>query len=165
MGSGIARMVLAKPGLELVGAFSKRAHRGGMDLGEVIGLDRSLGIPINTDLEKVIEETRPEVAIQATYSRATDAAVDISLPAVRRDRAAMASVIRPGQASDPAGVANAHECGFDNGTVCGQCPLPDMAPHPAEEGVRRIRLRPGAMRRACWACCLWRIDVQAATGS
>ena len=39
MGSGIARMVLAKPGLELVGAFSKRAHRGGKDLGEVIGLD------------------------------------------------------------------------------------------------------------------------------
>jgi 4-hydroxy-tetrahydrodipicolinate reductase len=78
MGSGIARMVLAKPGLELVGAFSKRAHRGGMDLGEVIGLDRVLGISINSDLEKVIEETQPEVAIQASYSRATDAAIDIS---------------------------------------------------------------------------------------
>lgn len=79
MGSGIARMVLAKPGLELVGAFGERAHRVGMDLGEVIGLDRAIGIPINVDLEKVIEETRPEIAIQATCSRATDAAGEISI--------------------------------------------------------------------------------------
>ena len=79
MGSGIARMVLAKPGLELVGAFGERAHRVGMDLGEVIGLERAIGIPINVDLEKVIEETRPEVAIQATCSRATDAAGEISI--------------------------------------------------------------------------------------
>ena len=69
MGSGIARMVLAKPGLELVGAFGERAHRVGMDLSEVIGLDREIGIPINVDLEKVIEETQPEVAIQATCYR------------------------------------------------------------------------------------------------
>lgn len=78
MGSGIARMVLAKRGLELVGAYGRRAHRVGMDLGQAIGLDQALGIPISVDLEMVVEETRPDVAIQTTCSRATDAAVEIS---------------------------------------------------------------------------------------
>lgn len=78
MGSGIARMVLAKRGLELVGAFGRRAHRVDMDLGLAIGLGQALGIPISVDLEVVIEKTRPEVAIQATCSRATDAAGEIS---------------------------------------------------------------------------------------
>ena len=78
MGSGIARMVLAKRGLELVGAYGRRAHRVGMDLGQAIGLDQALGMPISVDLEMIVEETRPEVAIQATCSRATDAAGEIS---------------------------------------------------------------------------------------
>jgi 4-hydroxy-tetrahydrodipicolinate reductase len=78
MGSGIARLVLAKQGLELVGAFGRRAHRVGLDLGQAIGLDHPLDIPISVDLERVIEETRPEVAIQATCSRVTDAAAEIS---------------------------------------------------------------------------------------
>ncbi len=79
MGSGIARMVLAKKGLELVGAFGRRADRVGMDLGRAIGLERTLGMPISVDLLRVIEETRPEVAIQATCSRADDATGEISI--------------------------------------------------------------------------------------
>ena len=87
MGSGIARMVLAKPGLELVGAFGKRVHRAGMDLGEVIGLERTLGIPFDVDLEKVIEETRPEIAIQATCSKLQGSLAVASRPElVRRSR-------------------------------------------------------------------------------
>ena len=78
MGSGIARMVNAKAGLELVGALGRRAHRAGMDLGQAIGLDRTLGIPLGADLQRLIDQTRPEVAIQATCSRADDAAGEIS---------------------------------------------------------------------------------------
>lgn len=78
MGSGIARLVLAKKGLTLVGAFGRRAHRVGMDLGQAIGFDHALGIPISVDLERVIEETQPEVAIQATCSRVNDAVAEIS---------------------------------------------------------------------------------------
>ena len=33
MGSGIARLVLSKLGLELVGAYARRVERGGKDLG------------------------------------------------------------------------------------------------------------------------------------
>ncbi|WP_455220543.1 2,4-diaminopentanoate dehydrogenase [Kaarinaea lacus] len=78
MGSGIARLVLEKAGMELVGAYGRRVHRAGMDLGQAIGLDRILGIPISIDLERVITETQPEIAIQATCSTAIDALPEIS---------------------------------------------------------------------------------------
>jgi 2,4-diaminopentanoate dehydrogenase len=78
MGSGIARLVLDKQGLELVGACGHRAEHLGMDLGRAIGLDRDLGLRISADVDNTIEATRPHVAIQATCSRAADAAVEIS---------------------------------------------------------------------------------------
>jgi 4-hydroxy-tetrahydrodipicolinate reductase len=78
MGSGIARLVLEKQGLELVGAYGKRAERAGMDLGLAIGLDQELGIGIGTELDTVIEQTRPHVAIQATCSKLVDAVDEIS---------------------------------------------------------------------------------------
>ena len=79
MGSGIARLVLQKAGLELVGAYGRRVHRVGMDLGQAIGLDTMLGIPISVDLDRLITETRPEIAIQATCSTAADAMTEISI--------------------------------------------------------------------------------------
>lgn len=78
MGSGIARLVLQKAGLELVGAYGRRVHRAGVDIGQAIGLDRALNIPISVDLERVISEARPEIAIQATCSTALDALPEIS---------------------------------------------------------------------------------------
>jgi len=78
MGSGIARLLLDKQGLELVGACGRRAEHLGMDLGPAIGLDRDLGLRIGRDLDSAIKTTRPRVAIQATCSRVADAAVEIS---------------------------------------------------------------------------------------
>ncbi|MGE0823798.1 MAG: 2,4-diaminopentanoate dehydrogenase [Candidatus Binatia bacterium] len=79
MGAGIARLVLQKPGLELVGAYGRRAERAGMDLGQAIGLDHNLGIPISNELGPVVEQAKPCVAIQATCSHLTDAAPEIAL--------------------------------------------------------------------------------------
>jgi hypothetical protein len=79
MGSGIARLVLEKQGLELVGGYGKRVERAGMDLGLAIGLGQELGIRIASELDKVIEQTRPHVAIQATCSKLTDAKDEISV--------------------------------------------------------------------------------------
>jgi len=73
MGSGIARLLLDKPGLMLVGAYGKRKDRAGMDLGTAIGLDRELGIVVSGELSGLIRQTRPQVAIQATCSRLADA--------------------------------------------------------------------------------------------
>jgi hypothetical protein len=79
MGSGIARLLLEKPGLDLVGAYARREQRAGTDLGRAIGLNRELGMPISADLEAAITRTRPQVAIQATCSRLADALAEIVL--------------------------------------------------------------------------------------
>lgn len=41
MGSGIARVLLDKQGLQLVAAFGRRAERAGIDLGRAMGFDHS----------------------------------------------------------------------------------------------------------------------------
>lgn len=84
MGCGIARLVLGKPGLELVGAYGRRRGRAGIDLGRAIGLNRDLGLPISADLGQVVEHSRPHVAIQATCSRLSDAIPEICTLVRRR---------------------------------------------------------------------------------
>lgn len=78
MGSGIARLVLEKPGLALVGAYGRRAERAGMDLGRAIALGRDLGLAISADLTAVIGQSRPQLAIQATCSKLSDALEEIT---------------------------------------------------------------------------------------
>ncbi|MEA3274941.1 MAG: 2,4-diaminopentanoate dehydrogenase [Pseudomonadota bacterium] len=77
MGSGIARLVLKKLGLELAGAYARRAERNGLDLGRAIGLGRDLGVTTSSDLAAALDRTQPQVAIQATCSRLEDAAGEI----------------------------------------------------------------------------------------
>lgn len=79
MGSGIARLVLDKQGLELVGAYARRPGRAAIDLGRAIGLERELGIPISNDLAGIIERARPEIAIQATCSKIADAREELEI--------------------------------------------------------------------------------------
>lgn len=77
MGGGIARLILEKQGLELVGAFARRASRAECDLGPLIGLERELGLAVATDLSRLIQQCQPRVAIQATCSRLEDATQEI----------------------------------------------------------------------------------------
>lgn len=79
MGSGIARLVLDKEGLELVGAYGRRAERSGADLGSVIGLDHNLGLRIEANLPRAIAHGKPDIAIQATCSSVSDAAAEITM--------------------------------------------------------------------------------------
>jgi len=79
MGSGIARLVLEKQGLQLVGAYGRRSERVGVDLGRAIGLERDLGIPLSDELSAVIEQVQPHVAIQATCSRLEEAWDEITM--------------------------------------------------------------------------------------
>ncbi len=72
MGSGVARLVLEKRGLALVGAFARRASRAGLDLGTALGRDE-LGVGIETDLAGLLARARPHLAVQATCSRLADA--------------------------------------------------------------------------------------------
>jgi 4-hydroxy-tetrahydrodipicolinate reductase len=79
MGAGIARLVIEKRGLDLVGAYGRRADRAGADVGPVIGLKRNLGITIGNDLATVIQGCWPHVAIQATCSKLEDAWAELSV--------------------------------------------------------------------------------------
>lgn len=72
MGSGIARLIAEKSGLQLVGAFGRRKEHFGLDLGPVIGLNRDLQIPIAADLDQAIISCQPQIAIHATCSRLAD---------------------------------------------------------------------------------------------
>lgn len=73
MGSGIARLVLRKRGLRLAGAYCRRQRRAGTDLGIAIGVEKTLGLPLDHDLSHLLTTTRPDIAIQATCSRAEEA--------------------------------------------------------------------------------------------
>ena len=78
MGAGISRLVMEKRGLELTGAFARREQRRGIDLGRAIGLESDTGVVIDNDLTRVIRQSRPHVAIQATCSRLGDAMQEIT---------------------------------------------------------------------------------------
>jgi 4-hydroxy-tetrahydrodipicolinate reductase len=78
MGSGIARLLLEKRGIELVGAYGRRPERAGTDLGDALGLGRRLGLPIVGDLSALVAESLPQVAIQATCSRLEEALPEVT---------------------------------------------------------------------------------------
>lgn len=77
MGTAVARIMSTKVGLELVGVVAHRDERRDLDAGEVLGLDRHLGVVVATDLGTVLAAARPEVVVQATCSRVADAWDDL----------------------------------------------------------------------------------------
>jgi hypothetical protein len=68
IGSAVARHVVERPGLELVGCVDIDPAKHGRDAGEVIGLDRPLGFGVGHTLAQVLERTQAEVAIHTTSS-------------------------------------------------------------------------------------------------
>jgi hypothetical protein len=78
MGSEIARLVLSRPKLALAGVFARRRERAGLDVGTAIGWDRELGLPIECELEALLVQRRPRVAIHATCSRLSDAEPEVA---------------------------------------------------------------------------------------
>lgn len=68
MGSGMARLVLEKSGLELVGGIDMRADYVGRDLGDVLGAGRTLGVVVTNDPSKVLDPAKVDVVVIATTS-------------------------------------------------------------------------------------------------
>ncbi|HEY65373.1 MAG TPA: dihydrodipicolinate reductase [Caldilineae bacterium] len=68
IGSAIARHVVERRGLTLVGAVDIDPQKVGRDAGEVIGLERPLGFPIRARLSEVLAETSADVAVHSTSS-------------------------------------------------------------------------------------------------
>ena len=77
MGSGIIKLLLEKQGLELAGVYGRRAERGGIDVGEAVGLGRKIGIKLTDDLPGLLEAVAPDLVVQATCSKVIQAVDEI----------------------------------------------------------------------------------------
>ncbi|HEY0370436.1 MAG TPA: dihydrodipicolinate reductase [Thermoanaerobaculia bacterium] len=67
IGAEIARLLAAKPWIKITGAVDIDPNKIGKDLGEVIGLGRTIGVPITAELQG-----KPDVVCHSTGSRLRD---------------------------------------------------------------------------------------------
>jgi 4-hydroxy-tetrahydrodipicolinate reductase len=67
IGLGIARLALARPGIQIVGAIDVDPQKIGRDLGEILG-GTALGVTVSADIATVLGAVKPEVALHATGS-------------------------------------------------------------------------------------------------
>jgi len=77
MGTGIIKLVLEKAGMELVGVISARKEREGVDVADIIGREKPIGLAVSADARKLFAATRPDVVLHATTSRVVDAVGEI----------------------------------------------------------------------------------------
>ncbi len=77
MGSGMARLVLEKPGLQMVAAVDYRPDYIGQDLGTVLKIDRKLGIMVTGNPDEVLDREKVDVVVIATTSWVKDQMADL----------------------------------------------------------------------------------------
>jgi 4-hydroxy-tetrahydrodipicolinate reductase len=68
VGSLIAKCLLEKDGVEIVGAVDIAKDKVGRDLAEVLGINKKLEIKISADAETVLSKAGADVAVHATSS-------------------------------------------------------------------------------------------------
>src|SRR5688572_16248806 len=68
IGAAVAKQVLARKGLQIVGAVDIDPHKVGRDVGEVVEAGRKLRVKVTTDIGKTIRATKPDVAVLCTSS-------------------------------------------------------------------------------------------------
>ncbi len=68
MGSGMARLMLEKSGLQIVAAVDNRPDYVGKDLGEVLKVGKNLGVKITNKPEEVLKKEDVDIVVIATTS-------------------------------------------------------------------------------------------------
>jgi 4-hydroxy-tetrahydrodipicolinate reductase len=68
IGSAVARHIVERADLELVGGVDIDPAKVGKDVGEVIGLDDKLGFPVSDTLAKALEKTKADLVMHTTSS-------------------------------------------------------------------------------------------------
>ena len=68
MGSGMARLMLEKSGLQIVAAVDARPDYIGKDLGEVLGVGKTLGVTVTDKPETVLDKDAVDIVVIATTS-------------------------------------------------------------------------------------------------
>ena len=72
IGSAVARHVLERKGLLLVGGVDIDPAKVGQDIGEVIAAGRALGIPVDGTLADVLQRSKADLVLHTTSSYADD---------------------------------------------------------------------------------------------
>ena len=68
VGSLIAKFLLEKEGIEIVGAVETAKDKIGKDLGEVLSIEKKLGIKVSEDADDLLSKIKADIAIHATSS-------------------------------------------------------------------------------------------------
>jgi 4-hydroxy-tetrahydrodipicolinate reductase len=68
IGAAVARQVASRKGFQIVGAVDIDRAKIGLDLGQVIGLDRKLRVRVTNDAVGAIKSGKPDVAVLCTSS-------------------------------------------------------------------------------------------------
>jgi len=68
IGGSIAKLLITKKGLRIVGAIDSAPSKVGRDLGTVIGAKKLLGVVVTNDVEKLFSEVKPDIVVHATSS-------------------------------------------------------------------------------------------------
>lgn len=72
VGTFIAKYLLEKEGVEIVGAVDIAKDKVGKDLGEILHMQKNVGIKISENLDLALREKRPNIVIHATSSYLKD---------------------------------------------------------------------------------------------
>lgn len=78
MGSGMARLMLAKEGIEIVGAIDRWEGVVGRDLGDVLGVGSTLGVTVTDDPASVLDADKVDCVVIATTSWVKDQFDDLA---------------------------------------------------------------------------------------
>jgi 4-hydroxy-tetrahydrodipicolinate reductase len=68
IGAAVARQVASRKGFQIVGAVDIDRAKIGLDLGQVIGLDKKLRVRVTNDVAGAIKSGKPDVAVLCTSS-------------------------------------------------------------------------------------------------
>jgi len=68
VGSRIAKFLLEKKGIEVVGAIDVAKDKVGRDLGEVLGSEKQLGVVVSDDTDAVLSKVKADMVVHATSS-------------------------------------------------------------------------------------------------
>jgi len=68
VGRRIAEFLLTKEGVEIVGAIDVAKDKVGRDLGEVLGIEKKLGVAVSDDADVVLSGAQTDVMVHATTS-------------------------------------------------------------------------------------------------
>jgi hypothetical protein len=68
IGAAVARQVASRKGFQIVGAVDIDHAKIGLDLGQVIGLDKKLRVRVTNDAAGAIKSGKPDVAVLCTSS-------------------------------------------------------------------------------------------------